>query len=290
MRYAFVACERTRFPVRLLCRMLDVSASGFYDHLKRQARPRPDPDARLRADVQKIHAASRRTYGRPRMLKALRAVAHAVGHKRVARLMREEGLRGKRKGEFKPRTTDSGHTSRLAENVLDRRFAVDSGVPAWVGDITNLATREGWLYLATVISLQTRQVLGYSLSDRRPDDLVQQAFLNACASRPVGCGVLFHSDRGSQYASTGFQSALIARGFIPSMSRKGNCWDNAVAESFFATIKNEEAHRVYATKAEARAAVASYIHGFYNPTRLHSALGYLSPNDYARQLTTPTVA
>ena len=136
MRYAFVARERTRFPVRPLCRVLGVSVSGFHDHLHRQADPGPDPEAALRADLRTIHAGSRRTYGRPRMVKALRACAHAVGPKRVARLMREEGLRGKIKGRFKPRTTDSGHTRPVAENLLDRQFAVDSPVPAWVGDIT----------------------------------------------------------------------------------------------------------------------------------------------------------
>jgi len=157
-------------------------------------------------------------------------------------------------------------------------------MPAWVGDITYLPTREGWLYLATVLDLRTRQVLGYSLSERMPDDLVQQAFLNAWSVAPAGPGVLFHSDRGSQYASGDFGKTLAEHGFVPSMSRKGNCWDNAVAESFFATLKNEEATGVYATRQAAHAAIASYIHGFYNPTRLHSALDYLSPNDYAKKM------
>lgn len=282
MRYAFVARERTCFPIRILCRVLAVSASGFHDYLQRQ--DQPDPDATLRADLHTIHADSRCTYGRPRLVQALRACAHAVGHKRVARLMREEGLRGKAKGRFTPRTTDSGHGRPVAGNLLDRRFAADSPVPAWVGDITYIPTREGWLYLATVISLQTRQVLGYSLAERMPDDLVQQAFENAWSLSPVSEGTLFHSDRGSQYASHDFHQTLTARGFVPSMSRKGNCWDNAVAESFFATLKNEEVTGVYGTKAEAHTAIAHYIHGFYNPTRLHSALGYVSPNDFAKRL------
>ena len=280
MRYAFVARERTRYPLRMLCRVLAVSVSGFH-HLRR--RDRPDPDAALRADLRTHHAGSRGTYGRPRLVRALRACAHTVGHKRVTRLMREESLRGKTKGRFTPRTTDSRHGRPVAENRLDRQFAVDSQVPAWVGDITYVATREGWLYLAAVIDLRTRQVLGYSLSERMPDDLVQQAFLNALSASPVRAGVLFHSDRGSQYASGDFGKTLAAHGFEPSMSRKGNCWDNAVAESFFATLKNEEVTGVYATKASAHAAIASYIHGFYNPARLHSALGYMSPNDYAKK-------
>ncbi|AJD46486.1 isxal7 transposase orfb protein [Isoalcanivorax pacificus W11-5] len=284
MKYAFVARERALFPVRLLCRVLAVSVSGFYDYLRRQSAPRRDSDAMLRADLHAIHAVSRRTYGRPRLVRALRARAHVVGHKRVARLMREEALQGKVKGGFKPRTTDSQHRRQVAQNLLDRQFAVDSPVPAWVGDITYIPTREGWLYLAVVLSLQTRQVLGYSLSERMPDDLVQQAFLNAWTASPVGEGVLFHSDRGSQYASGDFRAMIAALGFVPSMSRKGNCWDNAVAESFFATLKNEEVTGAYASKAEAHNAIASYIHGFYNPTRLHSALGYVSPNDYASRL------
>jgi transposase InsO family protein len=268
----------------MLCRLLGVSVSGFYDHDRRQRTPRPDPDAAVRSDLRTIYEGSRQTYGRPRMVKALRACAHSVGPKRVARLMREEGLRGRVKGRFKPRTTDSRHGHPIAANVLDRRFAVDAAVPAWVGDITYIATREGWLYLATVIDVRTRQVLGYSLSERMPDDLVQQAFLNAVTAAPTNHGTLFHSDRGSQYASAAFRRTLTSCGFVPSMSRKGNCWDNAVAESFFATLKNEEATGTYASKAEAYAAIASYIHGFYNPTRLHSALGYRSPNDYAKTL------
>lgn len=282
MRYAFVAQERTHYPVRLLCRVLTVSVSGFHDYLHRQGRP--DPDAALRADLRTIHAGSRGTYGRPRMVQALRACAHAVGHKRVARLMREEGLRGKTKGRFRPRTTDSRHSRPVAENRLNRQFAVDSPTPAWVGDITYIPTREGWLYLATVIDLRTRQVLGYSLSERMPDDLVQQAFLNAWTASPPSGSVLFHSDRGSQYASGQFQRTITSLGFEPSMSRKGNCWDNAVAESFFATLKNEEVTGTYDTKEAAHRAIANYIHGFYNPTRLHSALGYLSPDDYATRM------
>lgn len=284
MRYAFVARERTRYPTRMLCRLLEVSVSGFHDHQRRLTCTVPDPDHALRAELHAIHAASRRTYGRPRLVHALRARNHAVGHKRVARLMAEEGLRGKVKGAFKPKTTQRDLTHPAAENVLDRRFAVDSEVPAWVGDITYLATREGWLYLATVISLQTRQVLGYSLAERMPDDLVQQAFLTAWSASAQPQGVLFHSDRGSQYTSEDFRKTIAEHGVVQSMSRKGNCWDNAVAESFFATLKNEEATGVYATKDAAHRAIATYIHGFYNPTRLHSALGYRAPNDYAKQM------
>jgi transposase InsO family protein len=169
--------------------------------------------------------------------------------------MREEGLCGKCKGRSRPRTTESRHARPVAGNLLDRRFAVGNPACAWVGDITSLPTREGWLYLAVVLSLQTRQVLGYRVSERMPDDLVRQAFLNACSAHPTATGLLFHSDRGSQYASASFRQTLSEHGFVPRMSRTGNCWDNAVAESFFATFKNEEASRVYANKTPARSAI-----------------------------------
>lgn len=286
MRHAFIARERTHFPVNVMCRVLCVSVSGFYAFLQRLAHPKPDAEASLREDLHTIHGGSRGTYGRPRMVHALRACAHQVGPKRVARLMREEGLRGVSKRGFKPKTTDSNHANPVAPNLLDRQFAVDADTSAWVSDITYLPTREGWLYLAIVLSLQTRQVLGYCLADRMPDDLVQRALLNAYAACPAPAGTLFHSDRGSQYASKDFRKTLTPLGLVPSMSRKGNCWDNAAAESFFATLKAEEATCTYQSKAAAHAGIASYIHGFYNPTRLHSTLGFLSPNDYARKLAT----
>lgn len=284
MKYAFIARERTRFPINVMCRVLDVSVSGFYAFLQRLARVKPDAEASLREDLRTIHSGSRGTYGRPRMVHALRACAHDVGPKRVARLMREEGLRGVSKRGFKPKTTDSKHSNPVAANLLDRKFAVDADTSAWVSDITYLPTREGWLYLAVVLSLRTRQVLGYSLADTMPDDLVQRALLNAYAASPAAPGTLFHSDRGSQYASKDVRNTLTPLGLVPSMSRKGNCWDNAAAESFFATLKAEEATGTYETKAAGHAGIASYIHGFYNPTRLHSTLGYLSPNAYALKL------
>lgn len=284
MKHAFIARESTQFPTTILCRVLDVSSSGFYAFLQRQAKPAQDPHSALRDDLRTIHKSSRGTYGRPRMLHALRACAHQVGPKRVARLMREENLRGVSKRKFKPSTTNSNHSRELAPNLLDRQFAVDAQTPSWVGDITYLPTREGWMYLAVVISLQTRQVLGYSLDDRMPDELVQRALLNAYAACPAEPGTLFHSDRGSQYASGDLRETLAHLGLVPSMSRKGNCWDNAVAESFFSTLKAEEATGTYQSKAATHMHIASYIHGFYNPIRLHSSLGYLSPNIYASKL------
>lgn len=198
--------------------------------------------------------------------------------------MHEAGLRGVCKRRFTPSTTDSAHTQPVAANVLERRFSVSAPVNAWVSDITYIPTKQGWLYLAVVIALNTRQVLNYSVADRMLVDLVQRALTNACSASPEHAGMIFHSDRGSQYACNDFTRDLTSLGFVPSMRRKGNCWDNAVAEGFFATLKAEEATGVYATKAAAYAAITRYILGFYNPTRLHSTIGYLSPNDYARKL------
>lgn len=284
MRYAFIQTQRTRYPIDLLCRVLEVSRSGYFAYAVRAKRAQPDADAGLREELRTVYRDSRRTYGRPRLVHALRGRGHAVGHKRVRRLMREEGIQGVRKGRYKPTTTDSAHQRPVAANVLDRRFSPQAAVTAWASDITYIPTREGWLYLAVVIALGTRQVLGYSLSDSMPDDLVQSAFYNAYSAQPVDAGVIFHSDRGSQYASADFAATIRPLGFIPSMSRKGNCWDNAVAESFFATLKAEEVRQPYLTKTDAHSGIAGYIHGFYNPVRLHSALGFVSPNQFSKQL------
>lgn len=282
MRYAFVASQRTHYPTRLLCRVLGVSVSGFHDYLRRQCAQTCDVDSALRTELRAIHVTSKRSYGRRRLVRALRARNHPVGHKRVARLMAEERIQGKTKGRFRPKS--SGGSSQLAPNLLDRQFAPGTGPTAWVGDITYVPTRQGWLHLAVVISVQTRQVLGYSVSKRLTEELVVKAFANAWALHPQRPGLIFHSDRGGQYWGNEFRQLLQSHDVVQSMSRPGNCWDNAVAESFFATLKTEEAAEPYASREQASQSIAAYIHGFYNPTRLHSALGYHSPNNYARQL------
>ncbi|QNA97279.1 IS3 family transposase [Stenotrophomonas maltophilia] len=282
VRYAFVASQRTHYPTRLLCRVLGVSVSGFHDYLRRQCAQTCDVDSALRTELRAIHVTSKRSYGRRRLVRALRARNHPVGHKRVARLMAEERIQGKTKGRFRPQS--SGGSSQLAPNLLDRQFAPGTGPTAWVGDITYVPTRQGWLHLAVVISVQTRQVLGYSVSKRLTEELVVKAFANAWALHPQRPGLIFHSDRGGQYWGNEFRQLLQSHGVVQSMSRPGNCWDNAVAESFFATFKTEEAAEPYASREQASQSIAAYIHGFYNPARLHSALGYHSPNNYARQL------
>lgn len=283
MRYAFVASHRTHYPTRVLCRVLGVSVSGFHDYLHRQSARTGDADAILRTELRAIHVASNRNYGRHRLVRALRARNHPVGHKRVARLMAEERIQGKIKGRVRRKALAAGST-QLAPNLLDRQFTPGTGPAAWVGDITYVPTRQGWLHLAVVISVQTRQVLGYSVSERMTEELVLKAFANAWALHPQPHGLIFHSDRGGQYWGNEYRQLLQSYGVVQSMSRPGNCWDNAVAESFFATLKAEEAADPYASREQASQAIAAYIHGFYNPARLHSALGYQPPNIYARQL------
>jgi transposase InsO family protein len=267
-----------------MCGVLGVSRSGFFGWRARRDQPGADADERVRQEMREAHRQSRRLYGRRRLTHALRERGHCINPKRVRRLMREEGLRGVRKGRFVPRTTDSQHSRAIAANVLARRFSLDAQVSAWVSDITYVPTREGWLYLAVIIALHTRQVLGYSLADQMPDELVLSALRNACHAQPPAPSTVFHSDRGSQYASDDFRDAIGALGMVTSMSRKGNCWDNAVAESFFATLKAEEITQPYESKQHAHRGVASYIHGFYNCVRLHSSLRYLSPDEYARRM------
>ena len=285
MKHAFVAEQRIHYPLVMLCRVMELSLSGFCAYAARKTRPADPADAVLRADLHAIHRDSLRTYGRPRLVRGLRKRGHGIGPKRVSRLMGEEGMRGVCKGRFTPRTTDSQHGHPVAANVLDRRFAIDADIEAWVRDITYIPTRDAWLYLAVVIALRTRQVLGYHLAGHMREELVTQALLNAVAVAPEPDQIVFHSDRGSQYASAAFTQTLQTLGFVASMSRKRNCWDNAVAESFFATLKAEEVTEPYPDEAAAHRGIAGYIHGFYNPHRMHSSLDYLSPNDFAKTLT-----
>jgi transposase InsO family protein len=283
MKLAFIAREKATFPIDLLCTVLGVSRAGFY---AAQVRPEPErrrEDQQLAVLVAAAHIASRGRYGSPRVYRELQAQGHEVGRHRVARLMREQGLRARRKRRFQC-TTDSRHGLPVAANVLDRQFTVAIPDTAWVSDITYLWTREGWLYLVVILDLFSRRVVGWALHDRITRQLAVDALRMALGHRKPSPGLVHHSDRGSQYASADYQAVLAAHGVVCSMSRRGNCWDNAVAESFFSTLKIELAHVAdWTTHAEARADVAEYVEIFYNTQRRHSALDYLSPVAFERR-------
>ena len=280
--YQFVHAEKATWSVRALCAALRIARSAYYGWREGTRCARATADAALSVHVKAIHRRSRGTYGVPRMLVELRGEGHRVGHGRVARLMREQGLAGTPKRRFRPMTTDSNHKDRVAENLLDRQFTVAGPNRAWVGDITYLRTRGGWVYLAVLLDLFSRKVVGWSLQAHMQTELCLQALRQAVTLRQPGPGLLHHTDRGSQYTSDDYQKELKALGATPSMSRKGNCWDNAVAESFFGTLEQEVVKQQdeWADEEAARAAVSDYIHGFYNQRRRHSTLGQVSPVEF----------
>jgi putative transposase len=280
MRFRFVHAEKARYPIRLLCRCLAVSRSGYYAWRTRSASARAQEDARLKIEIAASHSASLQTYGSPRILRDLREEGHRVSRKRVARLMRDLGLEGRRKRRFRA-TTDSRHRFPVAPNVLMRDFDIDAPNTAWVTDITYLATLEGWLYLAVILDLFSRRVVGYAMSERIDRELVLEALRKALWSRPEARDLVHHSDRGSQYASHDYRDALDKAGIMCSMSRRGNCWDNAVVESFFGTLKMELLYEFpLQTRSATRSAVADYIETFYNVRRRHSSLDYQSPVEF----------
>jgi transposase InsO family protein len=280
VKFAFIAAEKAWAPVSVLCRMLDVSRSGFYASQERGPSVRAAEDEKLAVAIAAAHKVGRGAYGSPRVHEELKEDGVAVSRKRVARIMSELGLEGRRKRPFKA-TTDSKHDLPVAENILDRKFEVAAPNVAWVTDITYVWTAEGWLYLAAILDLFSRRVVGLAMSEHIDRALVLEALRNAVGRRVPNAGLLHHSDRGSQYASGDYQDALDALGVVCSMSRKGNCWDNAVAESFFATLKTELVYtRRFATRAEAREAIFEFVEVFYNRRRRHSTLGYVSPMEF----------
>ena len=277
--YRFIDAEKTFWPIRVMCRALHVARSAYYDWRRDKTTDRAAADAALKVHIKAVHRRSRGTYGVPRVTAELQAEGHDVGRTRVARLMRELGLQGTPKRRFRGTTTDSDHDDRVAANLLDRKFETTSPNQAWVGDITYLRTREGWVYLAVLLDLFSRKVVGWSLRGHMRTELCLEALAQAVTTRAPRAGLLHHTDRGSQYTSDEYQKALKAISARPSMSRKGNCWDNAVAESFFGTLEQELVLQaaVWDDEAAVRAAVGDYIHGFYNQHRRHSTLGQLSP-------------
>jgi putative transposase len=269
----------TDFPVSVMCEILCVSRTGYYAWLRRPESQRKSEDEALSKLIKEIHKESNGEYGSPKVHQELRRRGTRCGRKRVARLMRKDGLKAKTVRKFKA-TTNSKHSLPVAENLLDRDFTPAEPNRAWAADITYVWTKEGWLYLAVVIDLFSRAVVGWSMSERMTRTLVMDAFTLAVMRRNPPPGLIHHSDRGSQYASGDFQKLLEKHGAICSMSRKGNCWDNAPAESFFAILKRSLVfHNQYGTRAQARQSIFEYIERFYNRKRIHSSLGYRTPNE-----------
>jgi putative transposase len=270
--------------IKLLCETLMVSRSGYYAWLKAAETPKAKRDEALRVQVEEVHRQSRGTYGSPRVAAALRAKGHRVGRHRVARMMRRCGLRGRQKARYRVQTTDSRHHHPIAPNRLAETVATKPD-QVWVSDLTYVPTAEGWLYVAGVLDRCTRRLVGWAMGSSLDTSLPMAALMMALNSRRPAPGLIHHSDRGVQYASSPYRTALEAHGLVASMSRKGNCYDNAAMESFWSSLKNELVHRRrFLTRQEARTAIFDYIEGFYNRTRLHSAIGYQSPLDYESSL------
>jgi putative transposase len=272
--------EKAHFEVRVMCRVFGVAPSTYYAWERKQQSERATRDAELLASIRRIFAAFRGRYGAPRVQRELAREGDSVSRKRVARLMREAGLRAKGRRKYKP-TTDSDHSLPVAPNLLKRDFRTERPDAAWVSDITYIWTRQGWMYLAAILDLYSRKVVGWSLDERMTASLVCNALDAAARKRRPAAGLVFHSDRGSQYASHVFRRRLWRHHMRQSMSRRGNCWDNAVAESFFATLKKELVrNRVFDTRAQVRCEIFEYIEVFYNRQRAHSLLNYETPDAF----------
>jgi putative transposase len=281
-RYRFIAAEKARYPIALLCRVLRVARAGYYAWRLRGSSRRAQADATLTAVLVREHAQSRQTDGAPRLHAVLRAAGTRVGRKRVARLLQAAGLHGVSRRRAVPRTTRADPAAVPAPNLLARDFTAQAPDRCWVGDITYLPTGEGWLYLASLVDVHSRRVVGFALADHLRTELALEALELALGQRRPTPGMLVHhTDRGCQYTARAYQAVLAQHGITPSMSRRGNCYDNALAESFNATIKTElvaQAH--WPTRQEARAAVFEWITVFYNRRRLHSSLGYQTPASF----------
>jgi len=280
VKYAWIANERSAYPLAALCDALNVSPAGYSDWKAGGTRRVRLSDAALLALIRAIHAETKGAYGAPRVWRELKARGYRAGKERIRRLMQEHGIRARHKRRYKA-TTDSKHSFPVAPNLLDRNFQTQRPDQVWTSDITYLPTAEGWLYLAVVLDLHTRMLAGWAMHERMTRELVMDALTMAWFRRRPKAGLLHHSDRGSQYCSHDYRELLKQYGMRASMSRKGNCWDNAPTESFFNSLKNERTHHArYATRAEARQDTFEYIELFYNRRRRHSALGYVSPADF----------
>jgi putative transposase len=275
--FEIIRMEAAQFPIRRLCKLLDVSPSGYYAAKSRRTSPKRDTESRVVTKMKAIHARTRGVYGSRRMIAEL---GEPIGRNRVARLMRANGLQPRVRRRFLI-TTDSSHRLPVAPNLLMQKFSTEGPNRVWTSDITYVWTAEGWCYLAVILDLFSRRVVGWALADHMRQELCIRALQRALRRRRPAAGLVCHSDRGSQYASRCYRAVLADHEAASSMSRAGNCYDNAVTESFFASLKKECTRRTsFATRTEAYDAVSSYIDGFYNLERRHSSLQYLSPIDY----------
>jgi transposase InsO family protein len=283
VKYQFIADHQKEFEITVMCRVLAVSRSGYYAWRKRPTSPRKMADQVLSQQIKQIHQQSRQTYGSPRIQVELAENGVNCSHKRVARLMRQEQLCAKQSRKFKVSTTDSAHAYPVAPNLLDQDFTASQPNEKWLSDMTYIPTAEGWLYLAVVMDLYSRRIVGWAMSDSLERHLVIAALQMAIQMRQPPPGLLHHSDRGSQYASDDYQALLTQHQMCCSMSRTGNCYDNAPMESFFGSLKTELVHHCYyQTKAEAKTDIFEYIEVFYNRFRRHSALAYQSPVNFEK--------
>jgi len=290
MRYDFIRQQRKAYPVTVLCSVMDVSRSGYYQYLKTDFTVKVDKDFVLLSIIRQIHSETRGSYGSRRTSKRLRSQGHDVGRYRARRLMKKAGVSVTHRKKFRI-TTDSKHNLPVAPNLLNRNFQVARPDKVWCSDITYLWTMEGWLYLAVVIDLFSRKVIGWAMSRRMKGALVTEALSMAYWRRKPARGLIHHSDRGSQYAASHYRHCLDVYGMLCSMSRKGDCWDNAVVESFFHSLKTEWTSKIlYQTRNDARNDVIKYIEMFYNSQRLHSYLGYKQPNDFEKNFSWANVA
>ena len=282
MKFRFVRHHRKRWPVGVMCRVLKVSRSGYYAWTKRKPSARSLREQKLLEKIRLVHQENRQLYGSPRVHRALLIDGQIVSRNTVARIMRRAKIRAKSRRRFVPRTTDSRHRQPVADNLLARDFDASAPNQKWLADITYVPTDQGWLYHSAVLDCFSRKIVGWSMADHMEVDLVAGALKMALDHRqPTGEELLHHSDRGVQYASDDYQHLLQCHGITVSMSGRGDCWDNAVMESFWATLKTELVHpQRYATREQARASIFEYIEVFYNRQRLHSSLGYTSPESF----------
>jgi transposase InsO family protein len=281
VKYAFIKEHHQRWPVGVMCRVLLVSRSGYYGWRDRSPSRQQKRREELVSRIRIAHQENRELYGSPRVHRALLIGGESVSRNTVAKLMREENIRAKQRRRFVPRTTDSTHQKPVAGNILDRDFTAKEPDRKWTTDITYVPTDQGWLYVAAVLDIYSRKIVGWSMADTMESELVIDALQMALHHRRPGEGLLHHSDRGVQYASDDYMHLLQSHNIQVSMSGKGDCWDNAVMESFWATLKTELVHlQSYATRCEAKQSIFEYIEVFYNRKRLHSSLGFVSPESF----------